>query len=116
MKRARTTVRGKLLSSSSLPSICFNSRIVVQQSATPPASTPMVNLTADTLKRHNVGTKFNAAMRGTCTDVLSQPSVTSSMANISSDSEDLPHWLEKDETWSVEIGPWNSVGGYMKFC
>jgi len=75
----------------------------------------MVNLTADTLKRHNVGTKFNAAMRGTCTDVLFLPSVTSSMAHISSDSGDLPHWLEKDETWSVEIGPWNSVGGYIQF-
>ena len=53
-------------------------------------------------------------MRGTCADVHSQPSVTSSMGNISSDAEDLPHWLDNDEAWIVEIGPWNSVDVYMQ--
>ena len=62
-----------------------------------------------TLRRHNVGTKSNAATRRKCRDIHSQPSVTSSMGNISSIAEDLPHWLENDETWTVEIRPWDSA-------
>ena len=108
-------MRGKLLASSSVPSICFGSRIAVQQSATPPTSTSSAPLTAETLRRHNVGTKSNAAKRCKCRDVHSQPSVTSSMGNISSDAQDLPPWLENAEAWTVEIGPWNSADVCMKF-
>ena len=36
------------------------------------------------------------------------------MGNISSIAEDLPHWLENDETWTVEIRPWNSADVCME--
>ena len=114
VNRARKTVLGKLLASSSLPNICFGSRVAMQQSATPPASTPSAPLTSETLRRHVVGTESNAATRGTGGDVHSQPSVTSSMGNISSDAEDLQHWLEHAEAWTVEIGHWNSSDVCMK--
>ena len=54
----KTTVRGKLLASSSVPSICFGSRIAVQQSSAPLSPTPSAFLTAERLKRHDVGTNY----------------------------------------------------------
>ena len=37
------------------------------------------------------------------------------MGNISSIAENVPHWLENDETWFVVIRPWNSAYVSMKF-
>ena len=73
-----------------------------------PASTPSAPLTAETLRLHN------AATRGTCEDVYSQPSITSSMWNINYEAEDLPDWLKNDEAWTVEIGRWDFADVCMK--
>ena len=35
--------------------------------------------------------------------------VASSMANTISDAEQLPHWLQNAESWTVEIVHWNST-------
>ena len=35
--------------------------------------------------------------------------VASSMANTRSDAEELPHWLQNAESWTVEIVHWNSA-------
>ena len=51
-------MRGKLLASSSVLSICFGSRIAVQQSSAPLSPTPSDLLTAETLKLHDVGTNY----------------------------------------------------------
>ena len=106
---------GMLSASSSVPSISFGSRIAVKPSTKLPTPASSARLTAETLRRHNVGTKSNAATRRKSRDVHSQPSVTSSMGNISSAAEDLPHWLESNETWTVEIRPWNSADVCMEF-
>ena len=49
-------MRGKLLASSSQPSICFGFRIAVQLPSTLPSPSLPAVLTAETLKRHDVGT------------------------------------------------------------
>ena len=49
-------MRGKLLASSSQPSICFGFRIAVQLPSTLPFPLLLAVLTAETLKRHVVGT------------------------------------------------------------
>ena len=58
VKRARTTVRGKLLASSSVLSICFGSRVAVQHSFAPFSLTSSALLTAEALQRHHVGTNY----------------------------------------------------------
>ena len=54
---------GKQLASSSVPSICFGSRIAVQHSSSPfsPASSGF--LTAETLPRQHVGTNYIIGVR-----------------------------------------------------
>ena len=54
----QTTVQGKLLASSSVHIICFGSRIAVQQTSAPLSPSPSALLTAETLKRHDVGTIY----------------------------------------------------------
>ena len=68
--------------SSSVPIMLFGSRIAAKPSTKLPTPASSARLTAETLRRHNVGTKSNAATRRKCRDVQSQPSVTSSMGNI----------------------------------
>ena len=51
-------MRGKLLASSSVLSICFGSRIAVQQSPAPFSPALSALLTTETLQRHHVGTNY----------------------------------------------------------
>ena len=54
----KSTVHGKLLASSSVHIICFDSRIAVQQTSALLSPSPSALLTAETLKRHDVGTNY----------------------------------------------------------
>ena len=67
----KTTVHGKLLASSSVHIICFDSRIAVQQTSAPLSPSPSALLTAETLKRHVVGIKYVFKL---CTMALSEMS------------------------------------------
>ena len=58
IKMLHTTKVKQQLASSSVPSICFGSRIAVQQSSAPLSPTPSAFLTAETLQRHHVGTNY----------------------------------------------------------
>ena len=67
--KGKTTVQGKLLASSSVHIICFGSRIAVQQSSASLSPSPSALLTAEALKRHDVGSKYVIKM---CTMALSE--------------------------------------------
>ena len=54
----KSTVHGKLLASSSVHIICFDSRIAVQQTSAPLSPPRPALLTAETLKRHDVGINY----------------------------------------------------------
>ena len=63
----KSTVHGKLLASSSVHIICFDSRIAMQQTSAPPSPTLPAFLTAETLRRHYVGTIYATWHVDTCT-------------------------------------------------
>ena len=100
---------GKLSVSSSLLSICFDSLVAMHGSAMSPAMIASAHVTTEALMCFHDNTQSNAAMHdlnGVCYPLYR---VASSMANTRSDAEELPHWLQNAESWTVEIVHWNSA-------
>ena len=100
---------GKLLVSSSVLSIYFVSLVAMHGSAMAPAMIASAHVTTEALMCFHDNTQSNAAMHdlnGVCYPLYR---VASSMANTRSDAEELPHWLQNAESWTVEIVHWNSA-------
>ena len=100
---------GKLLVSSSVLSICFDSLVAMHGSAMSPAMIASAHVTTEALMCFHDNAQSNAAMHdlnGLCYPLYR---VASSMANTRSDAEELPHWLQNAESWTVEIVHWNSA-------
>ena len=100
---------GKLLVSSSVLSICFDSLVAMHGSAMSPAMIASAHVTTEALMCVHDNAQSNAAMHdlnGLCYPLYR---VASSMANTRSDAEELPHWLQNAESWTVEIVHWNSA-------